>query len=110
MALLVLPACTIALGFAAALCQMTRTAVLEVSQRDFIRAAHARGLGSARVLLRHALPNALMPIVAALPHQFALLLSGTVLVEFLFGHPGLSGLLATAAMARDYPEVQGSFS
>lgn len=107
LALLALPACTIALGFAAILCQMTRASVLGVSQRHFIRAARARGLGPARVMLRHVLPNALMPILAALPHQFALLLGGTVLVEFLFGYPGLSGLLATAAMARDYPVVQG---
>jgi peptide/nickel transport system permease protein len=49
-----------------------------------------------------------MPILAALPHQFALLLGATVLVETLFGYPGLSGLLATAVTARDYPEVQGT--
>jgi len=106
-ALLALPAITIALGLAATLCRMTRNAVLEVSQRNFVRAARGRGLGSARVLLRHILPNALMAILAALPRQFALLLGATVLVETLFGYPGLSSLLATAVTARDYPEVQG---
>jgi peptide/nickel transport system permease protein len=105
--LLALPAFTIALTFAAPLFRMTRNAVLEVSQKNFVRAARARGLGSARVMLRHVLPNALIPILAALPRQFALLLGATVLVEFLFGYPGLSGLLATAVTARDYPEVQG---
>jgi peptide/nickel transport system permease protein len=81
--------------------------VLDVSQRDFVRAARAKGLGQARILLHHVLRNALMPVVTVLALHLGTLLGGTVLVEYVFNYPGLSGLLVEAVNARAYPEVEG---
>ena len=106
-ALLAMPAATIAVGLAAILFRMTRAAVLDVSMRDYIRTAHAKGVAPRRILTRHVLRNALMPIVTVLALNLGSLLGGTVLVEYVFNWPGLSGLLVSAVNARDYPEVQG---
>ena len=105
--LVAMPALTIGIGLAAVVFRMTRTAVLDVSQRDFIRTARAKGLGPVRILLHHVLRNALMPVVTVLALHLGTLLGGTVLVEYVFNYPGLSGLLVEAVNARDYPEVQG---
>lgn len=105
--LLMLPAITIALGLAATVFRMTRASVLDVSQRDFVRTARAKGVGQARILLHHVLRNALMPVVTVLALHLGTLLGGTVLVEYVFNYPGLSGLLVDAVNARDYPEVEG---
>jgi peptide/nickel transport system permease protein len=105
--LLAMPAFSIGLGLAAVVYRMTRAAVLDVAQRDYIRTARAKGLGPARILLHHVLRNALMPIVTILALHLGTLLGGTVLVEYVFNYPGLSGLLVDAVNARDYPEVQG---
>jgi peptide/nickel transport system permease protein len=105
--LVAMPAFTIACGLAAAVYRMTRAAVLDVSQRDFIRTARAKGLGPTRILLHHVLRNALMPVVTVMALHLGTLLGGTVLVEYVFNYPGLSGLLVEAVNARDYPEVQG---
>jgi peptide/nickel transport system permease protein len=105
--LLAMPAFTIALGLAAAVFRMTRAAVLDVSQRDFVRTARAKGVGPSRILLHHVLRNALMPVVTVLALHLGTLLGGTVLVEYVFNYPGLSGLLVEAVNARDYPEVEG---
>ena len=86
---------------------MTRIAVLDVIQRDFVRTARAKGLGPARILLHHVLRNALMPVVTVLALHLGTLLGGTVLVEYVFNYPGLSGLLVEAVNARDYPIVEG---
>jgi len=106
-ALLAMPAATIALGLFATVFRMTRASVLDVAGRDYVRTAHAKGLGAARILLRHVLRNALMPIVTVLALNLGTLLGGTVLVEYVFNYPGLSGLLVDAVNARDYPEVEG---
>jgi ABC-type dipeptide/oligopeptide/nickel transport system permease component len=105
--LLAMPAFTIALGLAAAVFRMTRASVLDVSQRDFVRTARAKGVGPHRILLHHVLRNALMPVVTVLALHLGTLLGGTVLVEYVFNYPGLSGLLVEAVNARDYPEVEG---
>jgi peptide/nickel transport system permease protein len=105
--LLAMPAITIALGLSATVFRMTRAAVLDVAQRDFVRTARAKGLGPARILLHHVLRNALMPVLTVLALHLGTLLGGTVLVEYVFNYPGLSGLLVEAVNARDYPIVEG---
>ncbi|MGE0223639.1 MAG: ABC transporter permease [Acetobacteraceae bacterium] len=105
--LLAMPALTIGLGLAATVFRMTRASVLDVTQRDFIRTARAKGVGPHRILIRHVLRNALMPVVTVLALHMGTLLGGTVLVEYVFNYPGLSGLLVEAVNARDYPAVEG---
>jgi peptide/nickel transport system permease protein len=105
--LLLMPSATIALGLFATVFRMTRTAVLDVSWRDYVRTARAKGLAPRQVLLRHVLRNALMPVVTVVSLNLGGLLGGTVLVEYVFNYPGLSGLLVEAVNARDYLEVQG---
>jgi peptide/nickel transport system permease protein len=95
------------LGLAASVFRMTRSAVLDVSARDWVRTARAKGVGEGRVLLHHMLRNAIMPVVTVVALQLGSLLGGTVLVEYVFNWPGLSGLLVDAVSARDYPEVVG---
>lgn len=107
LALLAMPAGTIAIGLAGILFRITRNSVLEVFSRDFIRVARARGLKRARIVIAHGLRNALVPIVTVLALQLGMLLGGTVLVEYVFNWPGLSGYLVRAVEARDYPEVMG---
>jgi peptide/nickel transport system permease protein len=106
-ALLAMPAATIAFGLFSTIFRMTRAAVLDVSMRDYVRTARAKGLRRRRILLRHVLRNALMPVVTVLALNLGTLLGGTVLVEYVFNYPGLSGLLVDAVNARDYPEVEG---
>ena len=106
-ALLAMPAATIAFGLYAIVFRMTRTAVLDVFIRDYVRTARAKGLKRNQVLVRHVLRNALMPVVTVVALNLGGLLGGTVLVEYVFNYPGLSGLLVDAVNARDYPEVQG---
>ena len=105
--LLAMPAITVGLGLAASVLRMTRAAVLDVSRRDYVRTAHAKGVHPARIWLRHILRNALTPIVTVIALHLGTLLGGTVLVEYVFNYPGISGLLVDAVNARDYPMVQG---
>jgi peptide/nickel transport system permease protein len=105
--LLAMPAITIGLGLAASVFRMTRAAVLDVAQRDYVRTAHAKGVQPGRVWLHHILRNALTPIVTVIALNLGTLLGGTVLVEYVFNYPGISGLLIDAVNARDYPMVQG---
>ena len=104
---LAMPALTIALGLGAVLFRITRAAVLDVAGREHVRTARAKGVSGARILRRHVLRNALIPIVTVFGLQLGGLLGGTVLVEYVFNYPGLSGLLVDAVDARDYPMVQG---
>jgi peptide/nickel transport system permease protein len=105
--LLAMPAVTIAIGLFATVFRMTRVAVLDVSRRDYVRTARAKGVRRGRIVVRHVLRNALMPVVTVVALNIGTLLGGTVLVEYVFNYPGLSGLLVDAVNARDYPEVQG---
>jgi peptide/nickel transport system permease protein len=104
---LAMPAATIAVGLAAIIFRMTRSSVLEVLGRDHVRAAQARGVAPARIVMRHVVRNALIPIVTVLALHLGSLLGGTVLVEYVFNWPGLSGYLVRAVELRDYPEVTG---
>lgn len=102
---LVLPALTLGLAAAAYTARHQRSALLEVIQQDFVRAARARGLSERVVLLRHALRNALTPTITLAGLAFPALLSGSVLVESVFGWPGMGRLAAEAIGRRDYPIV-----
>lgn len=105
--LLLMPALSIGLGLAATVTRMTRVAVLDVLMRDYVRTARAKGLKAGPILRRHVLRNAMMPVVTILALHLGGLLGGTVLVEYVFNWPGLSGYLVSAVNARDYPEVVG---
>lgn len=105
--LVLMPAATIALGLGAVVLRVTRSSVLEVLQRDHVRAAQARGVPPRRVVRDHLVRNALTPVVTVLGLHLGSLLGGTVLVEYVFNYPGLSGYLVRAVEARDYPEVSG---
>ncbi|RYI79118.1 MAG: ABC transporter permease, partial [Acetobacteraceae bacterium] len=105
--LLALPALAIGKGLIAVVFRMTRAAVLDVLSREHVRTARAKGLTPWRVLLRHVVRNALVPVVTVLGLQMGGLLGGTVLVEYVFNWPGLSTPLLKAVEARDYPMVVG---
>jgi peptide/nickel transport system permease protein len=105
--LLAMPAVTIGIGLGAATFRMTRASVLDITMRDYVRTARAKGLHPLRILLHHVLRNALMPVATVLALNMGTLLGGTVLVEYVFNYPGLSGMLVDAVNARDYPEVVG---
>ncbi|HEX6795519.1 MAG TPA: ABC transporter permease subunit [Casimicrobiaceae bacterium] len=104
---LVLP--TIALGTIplAVVSRMTRSAMLEVLREDFVRAARAKGLPRWRVIVVHALRNALIPVVTVVGLQVGLLLSGAILTETIFSWPGVGNWLIHGVQSRDYPVVQG---
>lgn len=104
---LVLPAASLALPLGSVLMRMTRTAVLDVLHEDYIRTALSKGAGPRRVYFKHALANALIPIVTILGLQLSALLTGTVITETIFDWPGLGSLILTAIQRRDYPLVQG---
>lgn len=107
MLLLMMPAVTIAVGLGAVVFRVMRSSVLEVLEREHVRAAQARGVAPATIIRRHVLRNALTPVVTVVALHLGSLLGGTVLVEFVFNWPGLSGYLVRSVEARDYPEVMG---
>ncbi|HWT08395.1 MAG TPA: ABC transporter permease [Roseomonas sp.] len=107
MLLLLMPAGTIAVGLGAVVFRVMRASVLEVLERDHVRAAQARGVSPAAIIRRHVLRNALTPVVTVVALHLGSLLGGTVLVEFVFNWPGLSGYLVRSVESRDYPEVMG---
>jgi len=104
---LVLPVLTLALPVAAYLARLTRASLLEVLRTPFVRSARARGLGDARVLWRHALPPALLPVVSYLGPAVAFVVTGSLVVEAVFGLPGSGRYLVQGAIDRDYPLVMG---
>ena len=104
---MILPALSLSLPLAAVMMRNTRSAVLEVLNQDYVRVARAKGLSSRRVLLRHVIPNASLPIITVAGLQVAGLLGGTVIVEQIFGLPGLGRYMYDAINNRDYPVVQG---
>ena len=104
---LLMPAVTIAIGLSTVVFRMTRASVLETLDRDWVRTARAKGLASGHVVRRHVLRNSLGPVVTVIGLQMGTLLGGTVLVEYVFNWPGLSGYLVRAVEQRNYPEVQG---
>ena len=104
---LLMPAATIATGLSTVVFRMVRTTVLDTLERDWVRTARAKGLPPGQVLRRHVVRNALGPVLTVLGLHMGTLLGGTVLVEYVFNWPGLSGFLVRAVEQRDYPEVQG---
>jgi peptide/nickel transport system permease protein len=103
----VLPAATLGAALAAILTRMVRGAMLEELSSDYVRTARAKGLSTLAVLLRHALRNALIPIITILGLQFGTLLAGTIVTESIFSWPGIGRLTVQAISARDYPLLQG---
>jgi oligopeptide transport system permease protein len=104
---LVLPVLTLALPVAAYVTRLTRASLLEVLGAHYVRSARARGLGAARVLWRHALRPALMPVVSYLGPAVAFVMTGSLVVETVFGLPGTGRYLVAGAIDRDYPLVMG---
>lgn len=105
---LVLPALTLGLVGAGGTARFQRAALLEALGQDYVRTAQAKGLTGRAVLLRHALPDALLPVISLLGLALPFLLTGAVLVETVFAWPGLGKLAADAILARDYPLVLGT--
>ncbi|WZB75828.1 ABC transporter permease [Achromobacter insuavis] len=105
---LILPSLTIGLNFMGVVARMTRASLSDVMGRDYVKLARAKGLPRGKAILRHALPNALVPVIAIVGVRAGNLLGGTVIIEALFDWPGLSSLLVSAAFSRDYPVIQAS--
>ncbi len=105
---LVLPATAVGFSSAAFIARITRASMIETLRQDYVRTATAKGLGASAVRLRHALRNALLPVVTVVGLQFGGLLGGAVLTETVFAWPGIGRLLVDAITSRDLPLVQGS--
>lgn len=103
-----LPAFIMGYGLAAQLMRMTRSSVLEVLRLDYVRTARAKGLRERLVILRHVLPNSLIPVITLFGNYFAVILSGAVIVEVIFNLPGMGTLTYTAILQRDYTQIQGN--
>ena len=104
---LILPAITLGMGLSAILTRMVRTAMLEELSQDYIRTARAKGLSERAVVYRHALRNALIPILTIIGLQFGSLLAGAIVTETIFSWPGIGRLTLSAISNRDYALVQG---
>ena len=104
---LILPALTLSVLFAALIAAVTRASMLETLSQDYIRTAAAKGASRARILLRHALKNAAVPIVTIVGGGIATLIGGAVVIENVFAIPGLGTLTVDAILHRDYPVIQG---
>jgi len=104
---LILPAVTLSVIYIALIARVTRASVLETLGEDYIRTARAKGLPEAKVLLRHALANAAVPIATVIGIGIALLIGGVVVTESVYAIPGLGRLTVDAVLARDFPTIQG---
>ncbi len=104
---LILPSIALGLAYVALIARITRASMLEVLAEDYIRTANAKGVATNRVLLRHALKNAAVPIVTVIGIGVALLISGVVITESVFNLPGVGRLVVDAIARRDYPIIQG---
>lgn len=105
---LILPGLAVGLPFSASIARLTRSAMLEVLGQDYITLARSKGLNERRVIFRHALRNALIPVITVMGISLALLFSGSVVVENVFAIKGLGRVLIQSILNRDYPVVQGS--
>ncbi len=104
----IMPVLTLALPSAAYLSRMTRTMMLETMRMDYIRTARAKGATNARIIWRHALQNALMPVITIIGMTFAGLLGGAMITEIVFGLPGIGNTIVMAIKTKDYPIVMAS--
>jgi peptide/nickel transport system permease protein/oligopeptide transport system permease protein len=105
---LILPAMTLGVGSAAIIARVTRSSMLEVLSEDFIRTARSKGITERVVIVRHALKNALIPIITILGLEFGGLLAGAVVTETVFSYPGIGLLLINSINNRDFPIVQAA--
>lgn len=105
---LILPALTLSAPSVALVSRVARASMLEVFRQDYIRVARAKGLSERRVMVRHILPNGVLPILTVVGLQFGYMLAGAVLTETVFAWPGLGRLIVDAIKDRDYPVVQGA--
>jgi len=105
--IIALPSLVLGISLAATLMRLTRTTMLEVLRQDYIRTAHAKGIRASRVVMGHALKNAMIPVITLLGLQIAFLIGGSVIIEAVFAIPGVGRLLLGAIASRDYPVVQG---
>ncbi len=104
---LVLPSITLGLGSAGSIARMTRSNMLDVIKQDYIRTAKAKGASLYRLVFKHGLQNALIPVVTLIGMQFGYLMAGAVVTETVFALPGLGSLIVSAISTRDIPTVQG---
>ncbi len=105
---MVLPAISLGLASAAIVARMVRSSMLEVIGLDYIRTARAKGLSRSTLIVRHALPNALIPTITVIGLQFGALLAGATITETIFAWPGLGSLLVQSILNRDFPVVQAT--
>ena len=103
---LIMPSITLGTGMAAIVARMTRSEMLEEIGKEYVRTARAKGLAERRVIFKHTLKNALVPVLTVIGLQFGRLLGGTVIVEHVFAWPGVGSLVVGAVYGRDYPLVQ----
>ena len=104
----ILPALTLGFGSAAIIARLTRASLLQVLNEDYIRTARAKGLGERRVVTVHALKNSLIPVVTVFGPLMAYLVTGTFVVETIFGIPGMGRYFVTSITGRDYPVIMGT--
>lgn len=104
---LLLPAAALSLRFLAMTARLARASTLEVLGRDYVRTAQAKGASEPRVLFRHALPNAILPVLTLVGYNFGFVLAGSALIETVFGWPGMGRLLYDSVFARDFPVLLG---
>jgi peptide/nickel transport system permease protein len=105
---LLIPAIVLGVGEAAIIARLVRASMVEVLRQDYVRVARAKGLRERPVVIGHALRNALIPVITVLGLQYAFLLGGAVVVETVFGRPGIGRLAVEAILAKDFPVVQGT--
>src|SRR5436309_11155643 len=103
----ILPAIILGIAPGASIMRLTRALMLEVLRQDYIRTAWSKGMREPRVVLKHAVKNAIIPVVTIIGIQIVQVVSGTVIIETIFGLPGMGRFLVDAAFQRDYPVVQG---
>lgn len=103
-----MPVIALSLALMAIVMRMTRSSLLEVLRQEYIQTARAKGLVTSTIMIRHALKNAFIPVVTVLGVQVGALLGGTVVIEVIFGLPGVGRLVIDAISARDYPMLQGT--
>lgn len=104
----ILPVAANSLGFVAVIARMTRTSMLEVIRQDYIRTARSKGLKESLVIRRHALPNALIPIVTVVGFQLGYILAGSIIIETIFSIPGMGMYIMGGINGRDYPVINGT--
>ena len=104
---LILPAVTLGTSMAAILTRMTRSSMLEVINEDYVTTAKAKGLSRGKVIFKHALKNAVIPVLTLVGLQFGALLAGSIITETIFSWPGIGSLVVTAIYSRDFPLLQG---